>query len=154
MSLVLVTRTCFMCRNRFFGIISLYIYRWRIGPCNWCGSFPRVFRAAVYTNFHLDWERRLLELSIQFFGRKCRQKMVILSFFGYLAEIESDSQTVWTYLHMHHYCTTVSDSSFQVLICSSWRYSTSRTFVRFLAGPALGYQVHTRYIWICTGNTR
>ena len=33
---------------------------------------------------------------IQILDQKCRQKMVISSFLGYLGEIESDSQTVWT----------------------------------------------------------
>ena len=35
-----------------------------------------------------------------------------------------------------HYCATVSASNFQVLICSGWRDSTLRTFIRILAGPA------------------
>ena len=54
-----------------------------------------VFRT-VYTNFHLDRERQFLELSYRRVGQKYRQKMVILSFVGYLGEFESDSQTVWT----------------------------------------------------------
>ena len=32
----------------------------------------------------------------RFVGRKCRLKLVILSFLGYLGEFESDSQTIWT----------------------------------------------------------
>ena len=40
-------------------------------------------------------------------------------------------------LHMHYY-TTVSASSFQVLICSGWRNSTLRSFIRFLAGLRIG----------------
>ena len=44
------------------------------------------------------------------FSPKCRQKMVIWSFLGYLGEIESDFQTVWTCIM--HYCATVSASNF------------------------------------------
>ena len=51
----------------------------------------------VYTNFHLDWERRFSELSYGFYlGKKFRQKMAIWVFLVYLGEIESDSQTAWT----------------------------------------------------------
>ena len=51
----------------------------------------------VYTIFHVDRERGFLGVVTQILGKKCRQKSVILSFLGYLGEIESDSQkTVWT----------------------------------------------------------
>ena len=33
---------------------------------------------------------------MQILGKKCRQKMAILSFLGHLGEIDSDSETVWT----------------------------------------------------------
>ena len=43
-----------------------------------------------------------------------------------------------------HYCATVSASNFQVLSCSGWRYSTSWSFTRFLAGPA---RIHFWWRW-------
>ena len=54
---------------------------------------PGVFRT-VYTNFHLNRERRIFRAVMQILGQKCRQKMVILSFLEYLDNTESDSQTV------------------------------------------------------------
>ena len=36
----------------------------------------------------------MFESVLQILGQKCRQKWVILSFLGYVGEIESDSQTV------------------------------------------------------------
>ena len=60
--------------------------------------------------------------------------MVILSFRGYLGEIELVFPNCLD-LHMH-YCATVSASNFQVLICSGSRASTLGSFIRFLAGPA------------------
>ena len=48
------------------------------------------------TIFTLIGNDDFLELSWEMLGQKCRQKVAILSFLGYLDEIESDSQTVWT----------------------------------------------------------
>ena len=63
---------------------------------------PCVFRA-VYTTFHLDEGTTIVGAVLQILRQNVLQKMVILSFLGYLGEIESDSQSVWTCI-----CTTVS----------------------------------------------
>ena len=46
--------------------------------------------------FTLIGNGRFLEPVMQILGKKCRQKMAILSFLGHLGEIDSDSETVWT----------------------------------------------------------
>ena len=74
---------------------------------------PLVF-GVVYTNFHLDRERLLLELSyVRILSQSLGLKVLLLRFRGYLCEIESGYQNC---LDLHTlYCATVSASNFQVL---------------------------------------
>ena len=59
-------------------------------------DIDRLVSSGLYSNFHLDRARRFLEPTYRLGGQKCRQKLVILSFIGYLGEFESASQTVLT----------------------------------------------------------
>ena len=71
-----------------------------------------------FSNCHTDFRPKM-----------SRKNGFFFSFFGYLGEIESDSQTVWTGI-----CSIVPRSvlpNFQVLICSGWRDSTLRTLSAF-----------------------
>ena len=79
-----------------------------LGSATYIDRLLVVFRT-IYTNFHLNREHDFLAI-VQILGQKCRQKMLIFSFLGYLDENESD-------LHMH-YCATASASNFQVLVFS------------------------------------
>ena len=88
----------------------------------------------MYTNFHLDRERRFLELSHRFVGEKYRHKVVILSFLGYLGEFESDSQNGLD-LHVHCYG-TASASNFQVLTCSGLTSFDSRKLYPLFGLPS------------------
>ena len=90
MPLVLIT-TCLLYRNLLEGDISCMGDE--LGSATDIDRFP-VFRT-VYTNFHLHRERGFSELS-EILGQQCPKKMVIFNFLGYLGEVESDSQTVWT----------------------------------------------------------
>ena len=115
-----------------FWVISWWVTNWVVQQNR---SSPSVFRTSTPI-VTLIGNSHFFELSQKISGQKCHQKYVILSFLGYLDEIESDPQTVWTCI-----CTTAPRSVlpiFQVLICSGWRASTLMTgsFIRFLAGPA------------------
>ena len=103
MPLVLIT-TCLMYRNRFL-VTSLD--GWRARQCNRYRSSPRVFRT-VYDNFHLDRERRVLELSYRF----CRPTMSPKNGDFEFSWISRRVRVAfWNCLGLHlHYCATVSDS--------------------------------------------
>ena len=93
-----------------------------------------------FSSFHLDRVRPFWVLSSQrFLCPKCRQKLAILSFVGYVGEVDSHSRFGRYYLlrllllcmHFSYECwATVSAS-----VCG-WRDSSIRSFIRFLAGPA------------------
>ena len=93
-----------MYRNR---VLVISRDGWRIGQCNRYRSSPRVFRT-VYDNFHLDRERRVLELSYRF----CRPTMSPKNGDFEFSWISRRVRVAfWNCLGLHlHYCATVSDS--------------------------------------------
>ena len=71
-------------------------------------------------------------------------KLVFLSFRGYLGEIESEKKKKLKIFHtllflVVQFCVRVSASNFHVLIRKSGGARTSGNFIRFLAGPARTY---------------
>ena len=60
-----------------------------------------VFRT-VYTNFYLDRERRFLQPPYRFLAKNVAKNRIFLRLLGYLGEIESDSQAIWTCLCLSH----------------------------------------------------
>ena len=84
-----------------------------------------VFRA-VYTSFHLDRERRLSELSWDFFLSKMPPKNDFFCLFSWGSRRDRVGISKCLDPHMH-YGTTVSASNFQVLRYSGWRGWTLRT---------------------------
>ena len=133
--------------------LILLLDGWRIGQCSGYRSSPCFFRI-VYTNDHLDRERLLLGAVIQLLGQNCRQKLEILSFLGYLGEIESDYQTVWTCI-----CTIVPRSvlpTFKSWFAVVGEIRRCEALSVFLAEPARGprhvswagsalYRTHTTF---------
>ena len=93
-----------------------------------------VFIAAVYTKYHLDRERHFFQL----FYAKVSAKNGAFAFHC-ISRRDRIRLSIGLNLHVHH-CARASDYNFQILICSSSRYTTLRTFIRFLAGPARTHQ--------------
>ena len=115
--------------------LVVYLDGRRIGPFNWYRSSPCVCRT-IHTKFHLDRKRGLLELSHGLYAEMSGQKLLFLSFLGYLPETEAYSQNVWTCILVYiSHCARVSASNFQVIVCSGSRDTTLRTVVLILAGP-------------------
>ena len=82
--------TCSMYRDRFFGHISLWV-------TNSVVQLISIVSLRLEGRLHQfsPWSgRTTFGDVIQILSQKCRQKLVNLSFVGYLGEIESDSQTV------------------------------------------------------------
>ena len=103
---------------------------WRIGQWNLCRC-SWVF-SIVPTKFHLDRERFLYEFNVQ--------KLVLLSFRGYLGEIESEKKKLTIFHAVFFFvnvqcCVRVSASNFQVLTPKSGGARAFGNIVRFLAGP-------------------
>ena len=73
-----------------------------------------VVSSGLSTMFFTLIDKTILELSIR---HNCRKKNAFSSCnTGYLGDIESDSQTVWTCTCMH-YCAAVNAFNRHVLIC-------------------------------------
>ena len=92
---------------------------------------PCVF-SIVSTKFHLDRERRFLhEFSVE--------KLVLLSFRGYLGEIKSARKKLEIFSIFFFACAVLCQgrrSNFQVLTRKSGGAKDFGNIVRFLAGPA------------------
>ena len=86
------------------------------------------------TNFHFDRERRFLyKFSLE--------KLVLLSFRGYLGGIESETKKnlaffIYFFFVNVQCCVRVSASNFQVLTRNSGGARAFGNIVRFMAGPA------------------
>ena len=81
------------CTAIVFLVISLD--GWRIGAAQLISIVSLYVRDCLHQ--FSPWSGTTIFGAVtQIISRKCRQKMAVLSFLGYLGEIESDSPTVWT----------------------------------------------------------
>ena len=108
-------------------ILVISLDGWRIGHWNLHRCSSWVFSIAS-TKFHLDRERRF---SYEFIV----EKLVLLSFHGYLGEIESGGGKSWNFSCNFFVnvqcCVRVSASNFQVLTCKSGGARALVNIVRF-----------------------
>ena len=95
MSLVLIT-SCLMHRNLLLVIISWWVTNWALQLI----SIVSLYLQDCLHQFSPWSGTTIFGAVIQVLrGQKCRQKLMLIIFFsflGYLGEMESDSQSVWT----------------------------------------------------------